>query len=933
MGRSLGRRVRLGGGRVSLASPAMSPLVGRADALDAARAGLASGAAVSIVGPMGSGRSAALDRIVDEQRADGARVVRAEASLLDRSVGLGVVRRLLLPLVADDPDLLVGGLAGWAAPLFAEGTGEVDHVAISTGLGAVMERVGEHDRVVLAIDDLDRSDPASVRVLAALRRTLVEIGGGLAYTRAPAGPGDVEGLASLDAAASLVELVPLDAAALAELAEATLGSVPDASFVAEVAAIANGLPGLAVPLLDAAAARGLVGAAGEAGALAELAVPSLPAQVRARLEGLGPAPRSLVEALAVLGDDARVDVVGAAAGLTPEGVAGAMASLVDRGLLAAGSRVRWASPLLARAARQLVGDGSAGAIAARAARAMHDAGDPPSQVGALLMAAAPVGELWAAGALAGAAAEAEARGAPEVAKALWLRQMDEPLDFFGRGWATAAVARCELHLGEPSGLRRLQELAPIVPDAALRARVRFAAGRAALWQGDARAGATSFAEAAADAVDAGEGQVALRSQAGEVLALAIGVLGDEELAAAVGALPPADGTPGGSSILGARSLAAELLGRPAAEVASLARAALADARLYVLPTSDFTAVAAAATALAATAGPSEAVVSLDRVLAEARAIGQASTIGTVEGTRAVALLAGGHLDDASDAAESALGSAHANPIELPAAAAVLADVHRLRGDLDAADEALARCAVAPEVTHPRLGELRWLAASARLALAHGDHGAAARTVARIDARGSVGGHLGAPELGVWAMAMGGRVSEANAAAAQLVVAAEHLAPAVRGRRLVLAGRLAGEVATVDAGVALLEEGGDPVALAEALAAAGDVLAHAGQRVDARERYRLGLDLADRLGAAAVADRCAEGLRLVGGRARRRALQGVEALTPAELRTCRLVADGRSNREVSEQLFVSRKTVEYHLGNAYQKLGITQRAELAGALRG
>jgi DNA-binding NarL/FixJ family response regulator len=57
-----------------------------------------------------------------------------------------------------------------------------------------------------------------------------------------------------------------------------------------------------------------------------------------------------------------------------------------------------------------------------------------------------------------------------------------------------------------------------------------------------------------------------------------------------------------------------------------------------------------------------------------------------------------------------------------------------------------------------------------------------------------------------------------------------------------------------------------------------------------------------------------------------------SLTRQELAVARLVADGRTNRETAEALVVSVKTIEYHLGNTYAKLGVTSRTQLALALR-
>ncbi len=69
----------------------------------------------------------------------------------------------------------------------------------------------------------------------------------------------------------------------------------------------------------------------------------------------------------------------------------------------------------------------------------------------------------------------------------------------------------------------------------------------------------------------------------------------------------------------------------------------------------------------------------------------------------------------------------------------------------------------------------------------------------------------------------------------------------------------------------------------------------------------------------------------GARPRRDARRGPDALTAAELRVARMAADGSSNREIAQALFVTPKTVETHLGNTYAKLAVTGRAQLAAAL--
>jgi DNA-binding NarL/FixJ family response regulator len=92
-----------------------------------------------------------------------------------------------------------------------------------------------------------------------------------------------------------------------------------------------------------------------------------------------------------------------------------------------------------------------------------------------------------------------------------------------------------------------------------------------------------------------------------------------------------------------------------------------------------------------------------------------------------------------------------------------------------------------------------------------------------------------------------------------------------------------------------------------------------------------MDLAHACGADALAERARSELRASGVRARRTALSGPESLTESERRVVELAAAGRSNKEIAGELFVTVKTVEVHLSNAYRKLGIKGRRELAGVL--
>jgi DNA-binding CsgD family transcriptional regulator len=132
-------------------------------------------------------------------------------------------------------------------------------------------------------------------------------------------------------------------------------------------------------------------------------------------------------------------------------------------------------------------------------------------------------------------------------------------------------------------------------------------------------------------------------------------------------------------------------------------------------------------------------------------------------------------------------------------------------------------------------------------------------------------------------------------------------------------------------VSVLERSQARLEHARALTDLGAALRRANHRADARRPLREGLDLARRCGATMLAERARQELVAAGARPRRERLTGAASLTPTEGRIARLALDGRSNPEIAQHLFVTRKTVEFHLSNAYRKLGIHSRAELAGAL--
>ena len=108
---------------------------------------------------------------------------------------------------------------------------------------------------------------------------------------------------------------------------------------------------------------------------------------------------------------------------------------------------------------------------------------------------------------------------------------------------------------------------------------------------------------------------------------------------------------------------------------------------------------------------------------------------------------------------------------------------------------------------------------------------------------------------------------------------------------------------------------------------GEYLRREGRRTHARAHLRSALDAFERLSAGAWAERARAELRASGETARKRSPRAIDELTPQELQITRLVAEGATNKEVAARLFLSPRTIDYHLRKVFSKLGISSRSEL------
>jgi DNA-binding CsgD family transcriptional regulator len=224
-----------------------------------------------------------------------------------------------------------------------------------------------------------------------------------------------------------------------------------------------------------------------------------------------------------------------------------------------------------------------------------------------------------------------------------------------------------------------------------------------------------------------------------------------------------------------------------------------------------------------------------------------------------------------------------------------------------------------------LGHRRWDAAAARLESVWSFAPGAGHPYIALRA---------IPDL-VEAAARGDRVELAHAATTRLSEYAEDApqsvaALAARCRALTADGYDAREGFLSEA-LLLHDRDPRPFDRARTLLLAGENLRRQRRRAEARAPLRTALDGFEQVNARPWSDRASRELRATGQTVRRRnPASGVE-LTRQEQQVARMVADGATNREVAAQLFISPRTVEYHLRSVFSKLGISSRSELAPLL--
>ncbi len=900
------------------------------------------GSVLLVEGAAGIGKTRLLGYACDRAVNAGMTVLAARGAEFEDGYAWGVVRQLFEariragagPRLAGDA-VTLAGLALDGGP----GRGEEDSFAVLHGLYWLAADLAQHAPLLLAVDDLHWADRPSQRFVAHLTARLEGLPVLLVLTVREPRSGTAQdkaltaGLAA-EPAVTVLRPTALSAAACAELVSGTLGAAVSPAFRQACRELTGGNPLLLQGLLAGLAADGMTGTDAEVPRLRRLTPESVARRVLLQL-GRMPAPAlAAARAIAVLGTAATAGRAGLLAGLDGDACAEAVAALMAEGLVEGEEAPRFVHPLIRSAVYQDLGAPVRQRWHKRAARLLDEQGAAEEQVTVHLIAASASGDGWVVDRLRAAAADARGRGAPDVAISCLERALAEPPDPQARGQVLFELGSAQIFSAPPAAVDNLTEALARATDWPVRGEIALALGRALALCGrfadavavtqEALAGhgedrSATAALLQADLLNAARwdlqtrpvswpvlGQLQARADAGgdldpqlhANLAIELAVAGVQRdravhhARAALGSMPQLmSRTPTAL----AEALSVLLFAGATGEARDAAEAWLQLAQRQGWPLSSCLAASLASF-----------VALHDGDIRQTLAYGQQATAGgewisVITTTFMIIAL----ID--RDAAE----------------ARVMLDAAGLGGQLGA--------------TWPYTGV--WWARGC-LHAAAGDHPAA---VSDLLAAGELAERWGIqnPAVIPWRSdaalslaALGDRREASRLCAEEIGIARQW--GACRGLGIAL--RVAGVAEGGDRGIELLAEAvsvlrrtAARLELARAQLDLGAAYRRAGTPTRARECLRESLDLAHALGGLALAGRARQELVAAGGRPRRDAISGPDALTPSELRVAQLAAAGQTNRQIAQALFVTQRTVETHLTSTYSKLGIGSRPELPAAL--
>jgi DNA-binding CsgD family transcriptional regulator/Flp pilus assembly protein TadD len=932
----------------------LAPLVERELELETVKRLLAgalagSGGAVVFEGPAGIGKSSLL--AATRTAAAELRVLSARGGELERELPFGIVRQLLEPVVAaseaEDREALLAGAAALAKPvLFAldpEAGAEPSFSSLH-GLYWLAVNLADPQPLLIAVDDAHWADVASLRWLIYLARRLAGVPLALVLATRPPEPGPVQEL--LDELLAVPEVAVLQPGGLSEqaitmLAAQLLAVEPHPSFVTACRRATGGNPFLLLELFGELERRGIAPSRENAGLAGQLSSHGVGRAVRARLRRLPESCTALARAVAVLGDPAEPTLAAQLAGLDDDATWRAADALAAAAIFEPGRQLAFVHPLVRSNVYSELSSGERARQHERAARLLTGAGEATDRIAVHLLATRPVGDAETVETLRQAAKSASNRGAPDVALTYLQRALAEPPSPELEPELAHELGKAALTAGEVGmAIEQLRQAARDLADGRLRAEAANALG-SALYFAHRPEEAMTDLTAAINELPESERDQGLRLQVMRWTATRGSVAISRRLQAAGERFVVTSRTP---RTVGERlqvAVAAFDTARTgtAAEARALALQALADGRLLEDPGPESIGFWTAPVVLVLAHADDDAAQISSEMIEWAKQHGSLPAFSIAAQLRAYVCFRRGSLTEAEADAASALEHPGL-PGFPPFGYVALVNVMLARGKLNEAGEVFAQIPFESGSTSLIYLQYPWMRARLRAASepaeALEDLFACGRLEREWDIRTPAFGTFGSWRAdAVPLLASLDRRDEARALAREELERCRAFgAPGPFGVAL----RTLGLIEQGDSGIGLLEQAvahlePSPARLEHALALLelGAATRRAGRRADARKPLREALELARACGADAVAVRAHEELVAAGARPRRDPTESRSNLTASELRVARMAAEGMTNREIAQALFLTENTIETHLRSVFRKLDIGSRSQLARAL--
>jgi DNA-binding CsgD family transcriptional regulator len=918
-----------------------------AAALDSACAG--NGRALIVEGVAGIGKTSLLTYARRSGARAGMTVLEARAAQFEEGYAWGIVRQLfdrVLRSQLDQDGELLSGAAELSIPAFgirAElAGGSEDAFAVLHGLYWLTANLAARFPLLVAVDDLHWSDRPSLRFIAHLARRLEGLPVLLMATTTPPRSNANDEDALLPAILGDQGVLVLRPAALgpepcAAIVRASLAAGTSVRFEQACREVTGGNPFLLHALLDNLRTEGVLGKDEDVGHFGRMTPRAVSQSVLLRLAHMSSDTLAVARGVAVLGSGATASRIAALAELDAARTGDAIEALKAEGMLEGDSNLGFVHPLVRSAVYDDQPRSTRQRWHERVALSLSTEGAKADELAVHLLASGTRGDPWLVDTLREAAMQARREGAPELARSYLERALIEP---------PADGVRCEV----------LVELGSLEVDQMPAAAVEHLTEALELTVGHLHRGevqlelsmALALSGRFVDAVKLLEASIAelddVRSDRGIMLrsALLTAARWDlttrpltrpliAELSREVGANEAAD-----------PRLHANLAIEFCAEGRELDRAlghvrealkAVPELMLTHSPT-----LPEVISVLVFADRYDEARKAVEAWLVPAQRRGWLHSSAVAASVASLVAYRRGAISDAVAWAHQAL-DAGAETWLMPIATGFLVLALIERGDLEQAEA---------ELELRGLGDAlppTWpynVARHARgcLFAATGAHESAWVDLMMAGELAERWGMFN-PAMMRWrsvaghSIALVGREREARVLCAEELQAARRWgAPVAVGVALRGVGVVEGGVRGVDfliEAVRVLQHAPARIELARAQVDLGVALRHRGNRIEAREHLRAGLAIAYEQGGLGLVERAREELVIAGGRPRRPALRGRDALTPSELRCSQMARQGQTNRQIAQALFVGQRTVEIHLTNAYAKLGISSRGDLASAL--